>query len=276
MMTFDKFKGIQSEREIALREKSKVEVLLESCDRFISKKEMLRAGSHGMDCPELEEELQEIDFTADDLRALIFAKANTDYNRRAAERLGIYTGRLLQTLNETFYIDGKGAMFDYLFLSAKNVNSLIVKNFKGNYICNGVGHGGKAELVIGLNIEGEAPFSGIGTGGEAELIVCKNIKGDKAFCSNAFYPANIDTLIVKDVQGKEILTCQNGLYKRVYYEDISLDADTIAYMKKEALKVLPKADASKILGIAESINETNTEEKIKEIKAIYEQIKNVR
>ena len=130
--------------------------------------------------------LHDISYTKGDLDDFIHSKGNTSSNNYS-QFLGFYTGCLLDLLTErnraaglstTFYFDGKGISFDYLFTNARNVDKLIVDNFEGHHICSEIATSGdKVNMVVLMNIEGDCLGYRIGSrNGEAGLLISLNNK----------------------------------------------------------------------------------------------------
>ncbi|MBI4453634.1 hypothetical protein HY636_03235 [Candidatus Woesearchaeota archaeon] len=116
--------------------------------------------------------LANVKFTEINLREFILAKANNEYQEDYSAALGLFTGCLLQILSERntkegkrtiIYINGQGNRFDYLFSHAKADDTLVVDNFKGDYIlhkiCNPPDK--KAGNIAVLNTSGDRICAGI-------------------------------------------------------------------------------------------------------------------
>lgn len=191
---FNKFKGIQKEREIKEEEKGRFEHLVKIGGRIV--KDHTGVGNmhyrYDIVYKELKHDLlRDFEFDEEDLRSFVYAAHTNEYNGQERIVLGAYSGCLLHLLTERnkskghgtrFYIDGKGIKFPGLFSFAKEVDELIIENFKGRQICSYLASNiGSVNLVIGRNIEGENAFSSIAADkGRASIVAGINIKGDGA------------------------------------------------------------------------------------------------
>ena len=150
-----------------------------------------------------------------DLQSFIHARANYD-----GEMPGIYAGCLLDVLAERnkeqgkktrFQIDGQGNRYDWLFGLSKNISELIVENFKGDYICGGIGLYGSVNLAILNNIQGESCLINAGSFGKIKILLANKITGKNPITHLAQAPAKIDVLLVNSVEGIGLF---NGFLKR--------------------------------------------------------------
>ena len=100
-------------------------------------------------------------FKESDLEFFIYANCNQDYSSAEYGLMGMFSGWLLSTLTKrnkqknkptTFYINGRGMTFNHLFLRANEIDELIVDNFRGDYLCNRLGHiDGNVDLAAIIN-----------------------------------------------------------------------------------------------------------------------------
>lgn len=190
---FDDLGEIDEPRTVQVREKTTLDKLLKIEQRLVTNYKP-RRGEHFKIYqklyPQIREELNTFPFTEDDLRSLILTKANSNYCLAESQMLGLYTGMLLHLLTErnqeqgkrtSFYINGNGNRFDYLFLYAQFVDEVIVDNFVGQCICHNIASDGRANRIVGMNIEGQSPLLWCGEGGVVSQIIGINIKGDNVF-----------------------------------------------------------------------------------------------
>ena len=215
---FEQLKGIEKGREEKIHT-SNLDCLLDVCDNLVREQRLITL-------PEREERTIElysktydltktIDFSEQDLKDLIFTKANKDYENQDARAIGAYTGILLQILNERkreegknarFYINGQGNNFNFLFYGAKDVGDLIVENFKGKYICNQLGgftigqRPSNINIAAGIGLEGSNAFSSCSTLDGKGIIIGKNIKGNSAL-SFAGVGNKIGLALAQDIEG---------------------------------------------------------------------------
>lgn len=228
---FNGLDGIDEERNVQARHETTIDKLLEVSSRIIpyfAQKTQVTKFNPDYDLDYLlkghydelyirlkEIELKDISFTEDDLRGFIFSNVNTDITGmdiRASQWLGIFTGCLLQLLNErndkegkrtSFYINGKGNKFDFLFLGAKKIHDVFVENFSGDYICSNIAsHGGEADLVCGRNLKGSHLLSSIGyLDGIAKQVIGLKLEGDYAFSGCGQIRGHVHQLITVELKG---------------------------------------------------------------------------
>ncbi len=118
--------------------------------------------------------LKHVQFDENTLSNLIYMKS-TKKNKKddfsyKPNALGLYTGCLLQLLTErnraaglptSFYFNGEGERFDYLFNHAKNVDEIIVDNFRGKQLCSYIASfGGNVNKIMLTNCDGFYSNSG--------------------------------------------------------------------------------------------------------------------
>lgn len=212
---FDNLKGIEKEREEKERhDVSAVERLLELGDKYIraniNKAIPKTHEFYNKSYKKLRQELPE--FNEQDLKSLIYARANQEYAYKEAKLLGLYTGILLQALTERnkakgkrtrFHINGQGARFDRLFYHAREIDELIIDSFAGEDICSNIAsHQGNANTILLNNIAGEdtALYAGENEGSIGTLIINNN-KGDNTAHQIARKKGKIETLIISNCKG---------------------------------------------------------------------------
>ncbi len=151
--------------------------------------------------------LQDVTFTKEDLDDFLFIQANNNYSDSHSQVLGLYTGCLLELLTErykaaglptSFYFNGDGNIFDYLFVFARNLDEVIVDNFKGDFICSRVAsfRKAKANLLMIKDCEGEyiADYAG-SCDGQIGLLVAANNQGDEVISNAASFNGEAGTII---------------------------------------------------------------------------------
>lgn len=261
----ENLKGIQKERDITVREKTGLEKLLD-IESEIVREYSKRDTRHGDKIneaylsiyKELKERLKEVDYNEEDLKGLIYAKIDNEYDIKQSIALGLYTGSLLQLLTERnrqkgkrtiFYIDGKGSNFNYLFYFAKEVDNLTVENFSGEHICGEIGsYGGNAGVVLLKGIKGDWTGDGIGSdGGSAGVVLLKDIKGDHAGWGIGSDRGSIGVVLLKDIKGDgagEKIGSYKGKVGKLYCHNVSNISHNIKAKRiikgEEALKEYEK------------------------------------
>lgn len=181
-----------------------------------------------------------IDFSEQDLKDMIFTKANMDYEYQDARAIGAYTGILLQILTERkrekgkntrFYINGQENNFNFLFYGAKDVGDLIVENFKGTYICSMLGgmttgqRPSSINIAAGIGLEGSNAFSSCSTLDGKGIIIGKNIKGNHVM-QFAGIGNKIGLALAQDIEGDFALSetaAGEGEAKFIFAENIKGD-----------------------------------------------------
>lgn len=162
----------------------------------------------------LAKELRNVEFTENDIKEYILARANN--NDEYSVFSGLLSGILLSTLTERnnlqgkrtkCYIDGKGNCFDYLFAFARTVDELVVENFCGDYICSCIGsNGGVANKIVGLNIKGNHALGKIGrANGKVGLVLGRFIEGRNALSSIGEEGGDVKYVIGFDIEGNSAL-----------------------------------------------------------------------
>ncbi|MBI4454121.1 hypothetical protein HY636_05755 [Candidatus Woesearchaeota archaeon] len=199
---FDALAGIEEARDVRGRPQTTLDRLLEVGEYFIKEysgrgdiyfsnvNAMNKDKAYVQLYQELEgQKLKGVDFTEEDLRQYVLAKANSDYSAEIQQKvLGMYTGALLQLLTERnkeqekltiFQFNGRGNRFDYLFYFAKFIDNIIIENFTGNGICGYIGsYNGNVNEIMCINIEGEGVCSNVGSyNGHVNSIILINGKG---------------------------------------------------------------------------------------------------
>lgn len=219
MSPFDNLKGIQKEREVKDRKKTNLEYLLEAEKVIVEKyskgitKFDVGALSEKI-CPVLNKEvkknLEYINFNKEDIKDLIFAKVNNDYNVYETQVLGAYTGCLLNLLTERnqkdgkrtkLYINGHGNRFDYLFFRTTNIDELIINNFVGDWIGSHAGETGKINFLCGLNIDGDQTFLYAGNDCKTNFIGGINLKGNNILSTIGVSNSNINFVFGINIRG---------------------------------------------------------------------------
>jgi hypothetical protein len=238
---FKDFKGIEKEREEKVNT-SNLDYLLEICDEVVVEhKKVLLKQTEDKDlsqlCTSVYEQIKKtIDFSEQDLKDLIFTKANKDFEIREAQAIGIYTGILLQILTERnkeegkktrFYINGKGNKFDYLFHSANIIGDLIVENFRGKFICAFLEKddaGDSINVVAGIGLEGDWALSACGSKNSEDIVIGKNIKGDSAL-EGTGVGSRTGMALAQDIEGDSVFfaTAARGKTNFVFAENINGD-----------------------------------------------------
>ncbi|MFC1698093.1 hypothetical protein ACFL1H_07150 [Nanoarchaeota archaeon] len=109
----------------------------------------------------LTEKLNFTDYSNIDLISFIYQSSIMEDDDYDSQLRGIYSGVLLNILSDrnkdfTFYIDGRGIKFKYLFMHAnlKETDNLIIDNFNGGDLCNYLVTKNKANLVALINCSG--------------------------------------------------------------------------------------------------------------------------
>jgi len=131
------------------------------------------------------DQLKGIEFNENDLQMFIYAKASTNdlepYSLEATA-LGRFSGVLLDLLTERnkeqdrgtrFYVNGHGQTFNHLFAHAKDVDSVVVDNFRGDNICANIT---RTNLVAAINSNGFGFADRVGSekGGKVSSVILMN------------------------------------------------------------------------------------------------------
>ncbi|MFC1697761.1 hypothetical protein ACFL1H_05485 [Nanoarchaeota archaeon] len=173
------------------------------------------------------ENLRDFDFDANDLKNFIYATAMNEFDFEEQRRLGGYTGILLHLLNcrydnLSFYINGHGMEYDHLFHYAKTVDELIVDNFKGREICNGLGHvRGYVNTFMAVNCDVTSSFAHIPfIRSKAGSIIIVNNKIKDGVHSVGSVDTDVKNLIISNNSGF-----------RVGYNNNVKELDNLFYLK---------------------------------------------
>lgn len=297
-MTFGKFKGIQKEREIKNETKA-LEVMLEFCDKFVEKYKnkvnIDESDDNNNVYARMMQKLQKSlpEFNEGDIRSLIFARVNQEYDERdedgyakEALALGLYTSCLLDLLalrnrekekSTAFYIDGKNNAFDFLFTYVRHVDELIIENFRGQCICSNAAYEGNIKTVMVNNIKGDALLESAANYGTIDMCILENINGTRVL-HYAGHEDTIKLIAANDIKGVMTLSkCEANtlLYKSIKAEDFKLNeiknALSIEYVKEQ----LKGSHLYQILELLDSKEGKTPEEKIKIARKIHEIYKNV-
>jgi len=265
---------IHPTRELeVVEEESNLRTLLEVCDQVVEKYEEMRTNCERDEIPNYlvgygrlysamydyvkNNFLRNVMFTEDDLRAFVITKAFSKndesdkkiglYNGHDVDktkiRPGMYSGCLLQLLTERnkkagrntkFYVNGQGLKFNFLFTYAKHIDEVIVDNFKGDCLCEGiasqngsansvavincknadnengsVGHIGAHDGIVGsvivLNHEGGYTPDHAGTcGGYANSVVVVNGSGKFIGSRSGAFGGNLGSSLILNNEGEDI------------------------------------------------------------------------
>ncbi|MFC1697762.1 hypothetical protein ACFL1H_05490 [Nanoarchaeota archaeon] len=163
--------------------------------------------------------LSETDITEGNLRDFIYTNINNELEIEDQRILGKYTSIILELLNEktenlTFYINGNGQKFDYLFYYAKNFHELIIDNFVGRNICTAIADKGTVNLIMAVNCKVQQSFNHIPfhVGYVDSLIVVNNIIEDGVYSIG-----NLNNLIIANNSGWHIGYNNNEEFKDIAY-----------------------------------------------------------
>lgn len=125
---------------------------------------------------------------------------------------GRLTGMLLSELTrrnrqkgkETeVYFNLNGRTFHYLFYGADCIDTVLVRNGKGDCILGNVAtNGGDAKKVYAVNLQGRHILAEIGTGGTVEEVVAYEVKGHQVLYRAASEGAQVGALIAIDIGGE--------------------------------------------------------------------------
>lgn len=267
--------GIDEAKDIYTRKKTSLEIILKVGEEIVNKyyqtmpnindKEGLGLmGTFYSDVyGDVSEKLKDVAYDVHEIEAFVLTKANPDESytfetENKPKMLGLYTGCLAQLLTERnkaqgkrtcIYVNGSGSRFDYLFLFAREVDTIVVENFNGNNICSYIGSlNGHAERVIARNITGNRTLKHIAyNNGAVNQVLGINLAGNEIvsyICSDGSYTeqvvgvnldskfqvmrgigsdnARINQLIAKEVNGLETLTCLalNGRINQILFDEI--------------------------------------------------------
>jgi len=217
-MMFEDLKGIEKEREERKREHT-LEKLIEAGKKIIYEvmpgfKQKFRVEIRDEMQEKLDIELKDVKYTENDIKEYIYANANKDIEMNPARILGIYTGCLLTLLTQRnkkenketiLYLDGKENRFDYLFSHAKHFDAVVLDNFKGERICEGIARQGKAGLIAVKNIEGDAVLYAAAHTGIMNLILAYDLKGDSSLWNIAMHGGTAGIAAARSVEGNNLM-----------------------------------------------------------------------
>ncbi|MBT5022819.1 hypothetical protein HOK51_08010 [Candidatus Woesearchaeota archaeon] len=147
--------------------------------------------------------------------------------------LGLFTGALLTVLTKRnikqnkktiINIDGNNQRFDYLFAGARQVDQLVLKNFKGE----GIGQhlaafDGCANLVKFSNLKGNSILFRSAYGGNMDILHVEEIKGDTCIYGVASNKGSANLVIAKNIEGSLVgahLANDGGKVKLLLIEDV--------------------------------------------------------
>ncbi len=165
--------------------------------------------------------LRDVEYDEDDLSDYILARSgHNNISDIVDYSLALYTGCLLDLLTEryeaagkptTFYFDGRGKEFNYLFMGAQKVDGLIVNNFTGYDLCTSIGtNGGYANNVMLVNCSGGRHGSTMGVDkGNLGVVTVINHHSDGDYAligSAAVRSGNAGMLILSGCKGKSGLS----------------------------------------------------------------------
>ncbi|MFC1697760.1 hypothetical protein ACFL1H_05480 [Nanoarchaeota archaeon] len=123
---------------------------------------------------------------------------NNDFENKKQEMLGIFTGAMLDIYTKKFqddiYINGHNNYFNYLFHHAKNINTLILDNFKGDNILRKAGTENINNLII-ANSNLKECCNYIGQKGKINNLILLNNTIERGFYY-AFNSGAINNLII--------------------------------------------------------------------------------
>ena len=166
---------------------------------------------------QVSQELEGIEITEQDLELFIHAKTDNNYveidkSLQKSERLGKLTGVLLSILTKRnrekgngtkLHVNGMGGEFHYLFCYARDVDQLIIENFKGVAIGHHMGsYEGRANIAVGLNNKSSALFSPIGArGGSVGIVIANHNHGETITAGVAANKGHADLVLLRENKG---------------------------------------------------------------------------
>ena len=215
---FEDLKGIEKGREERKR-KHNLEHLIEAGEKIIDEvmpgfKLKFRVETRDEMQEKTGTELKDVKYNENDIKAYIYANANKELETNPARILGIYTGCLLTILTQRnkkkdketiLYINGKGNRFDYLFSHAKHFDAVVLDNFKGERICEGIARQGKAGLIAVKNIEGNATLYAAAHAGIMDLILAYDLKEDAPLWKIAMHGGIVGIAAARSVEGNQLM-----------------------------------------------------------------------
>ncbi len=217
--------------------------------------------------------LKNVNFTETDLLDYLEFKLETDgQNKRngvyeSGTTLGLYTGCLLSLLTErneeaglptSFYFDGKGKAFPFLFMGAHKVDELIVNNVNGFAIYSALGvNGGYANHIMMVNSTGmiSADFIGV-KGGNIGTISVINHNGASCVGSLAggigSDNGNVGMVLLSGCKGDTVVPIQAerggklGLVLVTHHKGDDIARDLGTYEGNVGLAVMNKIEGKDI------------------------------
>ncbi len=212
---FDEFKGLVSREE--KQQKTALDFVLDGeakvIEKYVDAKPPLfdyeQYELYELILEETREKLQGTVPSPELIQTYVSSRENQNEDREAIIR-GMYSASLLEIMCTTesdayISIDGKGKVWNYLFLHVKHAKNITVKNIKGDFIlaCAGSRNGNVAYVLLDT-IEGEETLSNAGDKGRIEHVLLNNVKGNKTL-SWAGTQGYVQYLIMNNVAGKDIL-----------------------------------------------------------------------
>lgn len=131
--------------------------------------------------------LDKLAYDESDLKSFIHIKSGEQEHSESLVN-GLITSCFLDHLTRknrsngkrtSLHIDGKGAIFSYLFFQCRNIDELVIENFKGYHIASEIAcHKGKADLVVLKGIDGDLTARGLAhSGGNINMIAMVDCNG---------------------------------------------------------------------------------------------------
>ncbi len=292
MKLFEELRAVEVKEETQVQ-KSDLEKVLEVEEQVlksVSQEDLLEDLKSDFFCSKLYpmiydfcvKELENIQFSSELLQGYVDARVNEDSTGSGHPR-GYFSGALLEMLCRTnsgkhIFIDGRNKIFHYLFMHAKYVSHLTLKNVQGDGILSGAGIGGIIEDVFLENAEGYFIFNTAGAhGGKIRNVTAKNVKGDSLFQCAAMEGIG-ENITVIQVQGN--FTFYNvgkaGRVTSVQAIDVQGN-NTFSFAGCDGGEVryglLADSSGTNVLNGVRSIKKNNSEEYLPPVKKII--LKNV-
>ncbi len=159
-----------------------------------------------------QEWLEDVDYSWKDLSDYILESAKEKLESAESLVRGIYSGCLLHLLTERnkekkegtdFCFDGEGKRFDYLFSFAKEVDTLHLKNCRGDGIAGYLGsYGGHLNQLLLTSSKGNALANWVGSyGGHAGTVLAGNNQGDWTAGWAGSESGHVDAVLVVGNEG---------------------------------------------------------------------------
>ncbi|MBT5022821.1 hypothetical protein HOK51_08020 [Candidatus Woesearchaeota archaeon] len=216
-LSLKKLKGIKP-KGVKTKTSSTFEILLETGFNFVSKYEGfvgMMAYPHQLVslrdklCDDyLNSSVSELKFSEKNLIDFLKSRDYKEHSKTETVIFGLYSGLLLNSLtkrnkqiNKRTIIQLNNLNYDYLFAYAKDIDTIILNNCKGEQILSGVGRDSVVNNIIVNNFEGEHLMTDTASNGKANFVWVDGFKGNDLGYMLAVDGGSIDFMHVQNFDG---------------------------------------------------------------------------